>query len=70
MALQSFVSAGILATSLAAALLSISSAHLGAVGTVASERINVIASDSSMNIHVRFKLFIEANFQVDSFHHV
>lgn len=51
MALQSFVSAGILATSLAAALLSISSAHLGAVGTVASERINVIASDSSMNIH-------------------
>lgn len=69
MALQSFVSAGILATSLAAAILSISSAHLGAVGTVASERINVIASDS-MNIHVRFKLFIEANFQVDSFHHV
>ncbi|XP_062010344.1 uncharacterized protein LOC133726750 isoform X1 [Rosa rugosa] len=50
MALQSFVSAGILATSLAAAILSISTAHLGAVG-IASERINVVASDSSMNLH-------------------
>ncbi|KAL6135917.1 hypothetical protein ACLB2K_068142 [Fragaria x ananassa] len=50
MALQSFVSAGILATSLAAAILSISSAHLGAVG-IASERINVVASDSLMNLH-------------------
>ncbi|KAL6139426.1 hypothetical protein ACLB2K_057730 [Fragaria x ananassa] len=50
MALQSFVSAGILATSLAAAILSISSAHLGAVG-IACERINVVASDSLMNLH-------------------
>ncbi|XP_050380058.1 uncharacterized protein LOC126797478 [Argentina anserina] len=50
MALQSFISAGILATSLAAAILSISNAHLEAVG-IASERYHAVASDSSMNLH-------------------
>ncbi|KAM1009203.1 hypothetical protein ACFX13_045504 [Malus domestica] len=49
-ALHSFVTVGILATSLAAAIFSVSSANLGAVGTLASESSNAVASDS-MNLH-------------------
>ncbi|CAL9014838.1 unnamed protein product [Prunus brigantina] len=49
-ALHSFVTVGMLATSLAAAILSISTANLGAVGTLASESSNIVASDS-MNLH-------------------
>ncbi|KAM7279476.1 hypothetical protein ACFE04_006610 [Oxalis oulophora] len=50
MALHSFMTAGILATSLAAALLSISSANLGAVTTLYSGSNNIITSDPSMNL--------------------
>lgn len=50
-ALHSFVTAGILATSLAAAIFSVSSANLGVMGTLASESSNTVASDS-MNLHV------------------
>lgn len=48
-ALHSFMTAGILATSLAAAILSLSSANLGAVGTLASG--DTVVSDPSMNLH-------------------
>ncbi|GAV64271.1 hypothetical protein CFOL_v3_07789 [Cephalotus follicularis] len=50
-ALHSFVTAGILATSLAASILSLSSASLGAVSTLYSGRANIVASDPSMNLH-------------------
>ncbi|GMN57513.1 hypothetical protein TIFTF001_026618 [Ficus carica] len=49
-ALHSFVTAGILATSLAAATLSISYANLGAIDTLASGSTTIIASDRSMNL--------------------
>ncbi|PQP96170.1 uncharacterized protein Pyn_36207 [Prunus yedoensis var. nudiflora] len=48
-ALHSFVTVGMLATSLAAAILSISTANLGAVGTLASESSNIVSFDS-MNL--------------------
>ncbi|KAG5534704.1 hypothetical protein RHGRI_022736 [Rhododendron griersonianum] len=48
-ALHSFMTAGILVTSLAAAVLSISSANLGAVGTLASG--GTVFPDPSMNLH-------------------
>ncbi|XP_065878867.1 uncharacterized protein [Euphorbia lathyris] len=51
MALHSFVTAGVLATSLAAASLSIATANLGAMGTLASGNTNNVASNPSMNLH-------------------
>lgn len=51
-ALHSFVTAGILATSLTAAILSLSSANLGAIGNLYSGSTNFMASDPSMNLHV------------------
>ncbi|XP_024031820.1 uncharacterized protein LOC21394057 [Morus notabilis] len=50
-ALHSFVTAGILATSLATAVLSISVANLGAIDTLASGSTSIIATDPSMNLH-------------------
>ncbi|WKA04151.1 hypothetical protein VitviT2T_022211 [Vitis vinifera] len=50
-AFHSFVTAGVLATSLAAAVLSLSSANLGAVGTLATGSTNIIVSNPSMNLH-------------------
>lgn len=52
-ALQSFMTAGVVATSLAATLISLSYANLGTIETLASGRTNLVASDSSMNLHVR-----------------
>lgn len=52
MALHSFVTVGVLATSLAAAALSLSSANLGSIGTLASGNTNNVASSPSMNLHV------------------
>ncbi|TXG54876.1 hypothetical protein EZV62_020132 [Acer yangbiense] len=49
-ALHSFVTAGVLATSLAAAILSLSSANLGATSTHSSG-FSFVASDPSMNLH-------------------
>ncbi|KAH7518902.1 hypothetical protein FEM48_Zijuj09G0220400 [Ziziphus jujuba var. spinosa] len=50
-ALHSFMTAGILATSLAAAVLSVSYANLGAIDTLASGSSNIVASDPSINLH-------------------
>ncbi|XP_059449067.1 uncharacterized protein LOC132179363 isoform X2 [Corylus avellana] len=50
-ALYSFVTAGTVATALAAAILSISSANLEAIGTVASGSTNVVALHPSLNLH-------------------
>ncbi|OMO99474.1 hypothetical protein COLO4_13262 [Corchorus olitorius] len=50
-ALHSFVTAGVLATTLAAAILSLSSTNLGAINTVNSASNNFVASDPSMNLH-------------------
>ncbi|KAK9225475.1 hypothetical protein WN943_010517 [Citrus x changshan-huyou] len=49
-ALHSFVTAGMLATSLAAAILSISSANLGVLGTLNSGSTDFVASNPSMNL--------------------
>lgn len=49
-ALHSFVTAGLLATSLAAALLSISSANLGVIRTLNSGSTDFVASNPSMNL--------------------
>ncbi|PIA51132.1 hypothetical protein AQUCO_01100163v1, partial [Aquilegia coerulea] len=49
-ALHSFVTAGLLATSLAAAVLSLSSTNLGAVGAISSGTTDVVVSDPSMNL--------------------
>ncbi|KAH9743466.1 hypothetical protein KPL70_003314 [Citrus sinensis] len=49
-ALHSFVTAGMLATSLAAAILSISSANLGILGTLNSGSTDFVASNPSMNL--------------------
>ncbi|KAF8378009.1 hypothetical protein HHK36_029342 [Tetracentron sinense] len=49
-ALHSFVTAGILTTSLAAAVLSLSCANLGAIGASTSGTTNVIVSAPSMNL--------------------
>ncbi|WCJ27462.1 hypothetical protein M5689_009205 [Euphorbia peplus] len=51
MALHSFVTAGVLATSVAAASLSIATSNLGAVGTLASGNTNYAASNPYMNLH-------------------
>lgn len=56
-ALYSFVTAGTVATALAAAILSISSANLEAIGTVASGSTNVVALHPSLNLHVSIKMF-------------
>ncbi|KAJ7970605.1 Transmembrane protein [Quillaja saponaria] len=50
-ALHSFVTAGTIATSLAAAIISISSANLGAIGVLASRLTNLATTDPSMNLH-------------------
>ncbi|KAF2305074.1 hypothetical protein GH714_001601 [Hevea brasiliensis] len=49
-ALHSFVTVGVLATSLAAAALSLSSSNLGSMGTLASGNTNNVASNPSMNL--------------------
>ncbi|KAF5206955.1 transmembrane protein [Thalictrum thalictroides] len=49
-ALHSFVTAGLLATSLAAAVLSLSSTNLGAVGAITSGTTDVVVSNPSMNL--------------------
>ncbi|KDP46278.1 hypothetical protein JCGZ_10118 [Jatropha curcas] len=54
LALQSFVTVGVLATSMAAAALSVSSANLVAIGTLASESTKIVASNPSMNLHGMF----------------
>ncbi|KAJ0113031.1 hypothetical protein Patl1_03033 [Pistacia atlantica] len=50
-ALHSFVTAGILSTSLTAAILSLSSANLGTIGNLYSGSTNFMASDASMNLN-------------------
>ncbi|PON61303.1 Transmembrane protein [Parasponia andersonii] len=50
-ALHSFVTAGILATSFATAVLSLSFANLGAIDTLASGSANIVAIDPSKNLH-------------------
>ncbi|XP_062105439.1 uncharacterized protein LOC133817071 [Humulus lupulus] len=50
-ALHSFVTAGILATSFATAVLSLSLANLGALDTLASGSTNIIAYDTTRNLH-------------------
>ncbi|KAL5581377.1 hypothetical protein UlMin_013819 [Ulmus minor] len=50
-ALHSFVTAGILATSLATAVLSLSFANLGAIDTLASGSTCIISSDPLNNLH-------------------
>ncbi|EHA8590577.1 hypothetical protein COCNU_scaffold020585G000050 [Cocos nucifera] len=49
-ALYSFVTAGILATSLAAAIVAVSSANLAAIGSITSGVNNVVISDPSRNL--------------------
>lgn len=49
-ALHSFVTAGILATSLAAAVLSLSSANLGAIGSLNTASESFVSSNPSMNL--------------------
>ncbi|KAF6150086.1 hypothetical protein GIB67_002868 [Kingdonia uniflora] len=49
-ALHSFVTAGLLATSLAAAVLSLSSTNLGAIEALTSGTTSVVVSDPSMNL--------------------
>ncbi|XP_015571909.2 uncharacterized protein LOC8271447 isoform X2 [Ricinus communis] len=51
MALHSFITAGVLATSLAAAALSLASANLGAIGALAPGNTNNVAPNPSMNLH-------------------
>ncbi|XP_050233814.1 uncharacterized protein LOC126682252 [Mercurialis annua] len=51
LALHSFITAGVLATSLVAAALSISSANLGAIGSLGSGNTINAASNPSMNLH-------------------
>ncbi|CAK7328314.1 unnamed protein product [Dovyalis caffra] len=51
MVLYSFVTAGVIATSLTAAALSLSTANLGAIRTLALEDTNNFASNPSMNLH-------------------
>ncbi|XP_028099410.1 uncharacterized protein LOC114298962 isoform X2 [Camellia sinensis] len=66
-ALHSFMTAGILATSLAAAILSLSSANLGAVGTLASG--DTVVSDPLMNLHGmvgHLQVFVLADWLSDS----
>ncbi|KAI3843899.1 hypothetical protein MKX03_001749 [Papaver bracteatum] len=48
--LHSFVTAGILATSLAAVVLTLSSTNLAAIGALSSGTSNIVISDPSMNI--------------------
>ncbi|MCL7029322.1 hypothetical protein MKW94_017286 [Papaver nudicaule] len=48
--LHSFVTAGLLATSLAAAVLTLSSTNLAALGALSSGTSNVVISDPSMNL--------------------
>ncbi|OVA09534.1 hypothetical protein BVC80_9101g56 [Macleaya cordata] len=48
--LHSFVTAGLLATSLAAAVLTLSATNLAAIGALTSGTTNVIISDPSMNL--------------------
>ncbi|KAM6573173.1 hypothetical protein CsatA_017253 [Cannabis sativa] len=50
-ALHSFVTAGILTTSFATAVLSISLANLGALDTLASGSTNLIGTDTARNLH-------------------
>ncbi|KAA8548236.1 hypothetical protein F0562_004503 [Nyssa sinensis] len=50
-ALHSFMTVSILATSVAVAILSLSSANLGAMGTLATGGSNMVSSDPSMNLH-------------------
>ncbi|XP_017975918.1 PREDICTED: uncharacterized protein LOC18601011 isoform X1 [Theobroma cacao] len=50
-ALHSFVTSGVLATTLAAAILSLSSTNLGAISKLNSASNNFVASDPSMNLH-------------------
>lgn len=50
-ALHSFITAGVLATSLAAVILSLSSANLEAIGTLSSTQTNIIAADPSTNLY-------------------
>ena len=57
-ALHSFMTAGILATSLAAAVLSVSSASLAAVGTQASG--GTVFPDPSMNLHASISMYLTA----------
>ncbi|KAK9271997.1 hypothetical protein L1049_002366 [Liquidambar formosana] len=54
LALHSFVNVGILATSLATAVLSLSLANLGAIGTLATGSTNIVYSGPSTNLHVIF----------------
>nr|POE80564.1 hypothetical protein CFP56_04919 [Quercus suber] len=51
-ALHSFVTAGTVATALAAAIISLSSANLGAIGAVASGSTTIFSPDPSINLHV------------------
>ncbi|KAM3713300.1 hypothetical protein ACJW31_01G244600 [Castanea mollissima] len=50
-ALHLFVTAGTVATALAAAIISLSSANLGAIGAVASGSTTIFSPDPSMNLH-------------------
>lgn len=68
MALHSFVTAGILATSFATAVLSLSFANLGAIDTLASGSTNIIATDPSENLHVSFELLSSTEIHVDNFY--
>ncbi|XP_030953566.1 uncharacterized protein LOC115976435 isoform X2 [Quercus lobata] len=50
-ALHSFVTAGTVATALAAAIISLSTANLGAIGAVGSGSTTIFSPDPSMNLH-------------------
>lgn len=52
MALYSFVTSGVIATSLTAAALSLSTANLGAIRSLAAGDTDNFASKPSMNLHV------------------
>lgn len=51
--------AGTVSTALAAAILSISSANLGAISDVASGSNNAIALDPSLNLQVNTRVLLE-----------
>ncbi|KAJ6314867.1 hypothetical protein OIU78_018365 [Salix suchowensis] len=56
MALYSFVTSGVIATSLTAAALSLSTANLGAIRTLATGDTDNFASKPSMNLHTEINL--------------
>ncbi|KAJ6298783.1 hypothetical protein OIU76_019859 [Salix suchowensis] len=67
MALYSFVTSGVIATSLTAAALSLSTANLGAIRTLATGDTDNFASKPSMNLHVSVQTLASPNLQTRIF---